>query len=407
MEIEILPGTTTNLWTYNGVFPGPMIRATVGDTLIVHFENQLSESSTIHWHGMRVPNNMDGAPLVQDPVKPGESFTYEYVIRDAGTYWYHPHVRTNEQVERGLYGPLIVHEQQPPAYDAERVLVLDDIRLEDDGSRSPFLDINPDNMHGRNGNLLLVNGKAGDSTEEITIRPGTVERWRILNTANARFAELEFPGLEWRVIALDGGFVKKSFTPDSLMVAPGERYDVEVRLADGVGTVKGALDYIVPMFDGEEVVFTPITLFQVASDGQSPLERREIPLPEVHMPNWPASTDHIVVELDGGHVGMGIKWFLNGDVWGDHTPVQVELDKVYTIDFVNKSFVDHPMHIHGHFFKVVSPEGAYPGLKDTVIVPGESTVRIKILFDNPGKWMYHCHILEHAKVGMMSVIEVK
>ncbi len=412
MDIELLPGTTTRLWTYNGLFPGPMIRAKQGDRLIVHFHNNLPETTTVHWHGMRLPNAMDGSPMVQDPVEPGGTFEYEFTLTDAGTYWYHPHIRTNEQVERGLYGAIVVHERQPPEYDVERIFALDDIRLvPETGDLAAFTEMPPDNMHGRHGNVLLINGAPVDEKQELAIRPGSVERWRLLNSANGRFAEIDVPGAEWRVIASDGGILPEPYTTQTLTIAPGERYDIEVRWKPENSNDTAKFRYHVPVIENDEVVIWPVTMLNIVSTQEPELEEHEIRLPIVTLPDYPVlAHPTMVVELDGGHMSDGtVKWFLNDKAFGDHEPIMVDLDSHHVIDFVNKSPFDHPLHIHGHFFKVIDKIGTTEertGYKDTVVVPGEETVRISMIFDNPGGWMYHCHILEHAKVGMMGVIMV-
>jgi len=138
-EMEIVPGTTTPVWTYGGSLPGPLIKAKVGDRLIVHFKNNLPDSTSIHWHGVRVPNNMDGVPNVtQDPVPAGGEFTYDFILRDAGTYWYHPHINTAAQVGWGMYGPIVVEDpNDPEVFGDELVLVLSDMSLDENGQFLP------------------------------------------------------------------------------------------------------------------------------------------------------------------------------------------------------------------------------------------------------------------------------
>ncbi|HIA04673.1 MAG TPA: multicopper oxidase family protein [Myxococcales bacterium] len=411
-EHVFIEDTVTPMWTYNGQFPGPAIQARVGDRLIVHFTNNLPDSTTVHWHGLRVPNEMDGAPLVQQPVQPGETFTYDFKLKDAGSYWYHPHVQTHIQVERGLYGPIVVHEAEPPAYDVERIVFLDDIRLEMDGNRSPFNLTHPERMHGRYGNVLLLNGKAVDEGDSLALRHGVVERWRVMNSANARTAQLDLMAAEWRVIASDGGLVPEPFTTELLQIAPGERYDLEMRWNPESAEDSGELRYWVPVVENEQVKLAPIVLQTLFSNDEEALAAHDVELPEVTLPEWPVEDmPTITIELDGkpGFNGQ-IQWMLNGKVYGQHIPIKVDLGSYHTIDIVNKQAQVHPMHIHGHFFQVISRNGKpvvnEAGFKDTVMVGAKETVRLSILFDNPGQWMYHCHILEHAKMGMMGVIEV-
>src|SRR5687767_2678699 len=133
-EVTLIDGKRLRVWAYNGQVPGPTLRVRLGDTLRVKFTNKLPQETTIHWHGVRVPNAMDGVPhATQPPIKPGETFTYEFTPKDAGTFWFHPHVRSSEQVERGLYGLLIVDDKQPPPYSRDVTWILDDWLLGPDG----------------------------------------------------------------------------------------------------------------------------------------------------------------------------------------------------------------------------------------------------------------------------------
>jgi len=410
-ELTFFSGSPAEMWTFGDSMPGPTIQARVGDRIIVHFTNDLPDATTIHWHGMRVPNDMDGSPLVQDPILPGETFTYDFIAPDAGTYWYHPHMMTHMQVERGLYGAFIVHEAEPPIFDGERIIFLDDIRLDEDGTRADFTMGHPDRMHGRHGNVLLLNGVPVDEDGTVELVPGAIERWRILNSANAREAVIDLDGAAWRVIATDGGLIPEPYTTEYLMVAPGERYDIEVVWAPKSLSHQGKLRYWVPTVQGDAMVYAPFTLLTLTPSDDIPMGSHTIELPEVVLPVWPVSElPTLEVELDGVlGADQKIKWMLNGEVYGEHTPVEVELGSYHTIDITNKAGQVHPLHIHGHFFQVISRNGApvhEPGLKDTVRVGGNEVVRIVIYFDNPGNWMYHCHILEHAKQGMMGVIEV-
>src|SRR5919201_6120508 len=175
VEWEYAPGRSLPGNTVNGQVPGPTIEAEVGDTLVVEFTNELSEPTTIHWHGLRVPADMDGTESVQRAVEPGESFEYRFAVPDAGTYWYHSHVNETEQLERGLYGALIVREPGEPTFDGERVLLLDDLKLGPDGDVAPFGDEH-EHHEGREGEVRLVNGR---QEPELEMRGGMIERWRV------------------------------------------------------------------------------------------------------------------------------------------------------------------------------------------------------------------------------------
>ncbi|MGH6900640.1 MAG: multicopper oxidase family protein, partial [Geminicoccaceae bacterium] len=193
----------TAVWAYNGTVPGPEIRARQGERLEVVVENRLDEATTVHWHGLRVPNAMDGVPhLTQEPIAPGENFVYAFDLPDAGTYWYHPHQRSFEQVGRGLYGPLIVDEREPIQVDRDVTWVLDDWRLLRDARISDDFGGFMDASHnGRVGNTVTVNGRI---LETFGVRAGERLRLRLINAANARIFGLEFHDHGPQVIALDG-----------------------------------------------------------------------------------------------------------------------------------------------------------------------------------------------------------
>jgi FtsP/CotA-like multicopper oxidase with cupredoxin domain len=215
----------TDLWLYNGTTPGPMLTVTKGDELIVNFFNKLDQPTTIHWHGIRNLNEMDGVPdLTQVPVDPGEEFTYRFPVRDAGTFWYHAHSKAWEQVTRGLYGPLIVREPDANPGVEDITLVADDWRLTEDYQfHEESLGSMMDWSHqGRLGNWLTINGQ---SNPAIPIRAKNLARIRLINTANARSMTFEFDGKHFEVIALDGEPCSP-FVASEIMVAPAQRVDI-------------------------------------------------------------------------------------------------------------------------------------------------------------------------------------
>ena len=215
-------------WTYDGGIPGPLIRAHVGDRVIVHFTNDLPQPTTIHWHGVRVPIEMDGVPDVSQPeVKRGETFTYDFVVRDAGLYWYHPHVMSAAQVGFGLYGALLVDDPGDGVGVADQLtLVLSDIGFDRHGVLdSPDTGGSAGMVFGREGAYVLANGKI---LPTLRARSGAPQRWRIVNAAKSRFFLLDLEGQDFYVIGSDGGLQERPETTDSLLVTPGERVDVIV-----------------------------------------------------------------------------------------------------------------------------------------------------------------------------------
>ncbi len=389
------------LFGYNQQSPGPLIQARVGDEVIVHFTNNLAEPTTIHWHGLRIADEMDGTPRVQDPVQPGETFEYRFTVNDAGSYWYHPHIRGHEQVERGLYGSLIVHAADDPEYDAERFIILDDISLDGEGQIAPFsLDNHMVQMHGRLGNTLLTNGKMDDPIE-MSAEQGHVERWRLLNPSNARTMSISLSTGTMRVIATDGGLLEHPYETDRLEIAVGQRYDIEVRYPDA-----GAVQLLSNVFVRDESNEVVEAAFPVVDVTVAPSET------EMRVIEWPVFEpvaerpvdEAAAIIFDAVQDSDGIKWRLNG-VSHNEDPLFV-FDEGATVRFVldNQAGPEHPFHLHGQFFKVLG--GDEPGFKDTVLVPGQSKVEIEAYFDNPGHWMLHCHIQEHAALGMMAELHV-
>lgn len=220
------PYNETDVWCYNGLIPGPEIRVKQGDRLRVAFANDLAEETTIHWHGVRVPNAMDGVPhLTQKPVSPGSKFVYEFDALDAGTYWYHPHQRGFEQVGRGLYGPLIIEEAKPIRVDRDITWILDDWRLMKSAEISDDFANRHDMSHnGRVGNTVTINGLA---PEVFPVQKGERIRLRLINAANARIFELDFDKHQPVIIALDGQPVPPH-TPENgrIVLGPAMRVDL-------------------------------------------------------------------------------------------------------------------------------------------------------------------------------------
>ncbi len=396
-----IEGTTSPTWAYNDQVPGPLIQARVGDTLRVIFTNDLDEPTTIHWHGLRIDNEMDGVPAVQDPVQPGDTFTYEFVLPEAGSYWYHPHVRGHEQVERGLHGPLVVHEAEPPVVDKERYFVLDDVLLEDDGGFAGFGLGGMTGMHGRFGNYLLANGRTELLTD--TVRPGAVERWRVVNTANARLMYIDVTGADWRVVGVDGGLLEEPYTAKNLELPIGRRFDLEVVHREGETS---QLRVLIP---STRIGFDKYPMFEATVEGEA-LDTKVPEWPPAPLPAISSDVEEVELTLDAGSGGgMRMEWVINGLPYDESQPIPVSGSTPALIHLVNLTGMGHPFHLHGQFFEVVSRNGGpsdVPGPLDTVWVNGYDELDLYTTFDNPGLWMAHCHILEHAELGMMTSFEV-
>jgi FtsP/CotA-like multicopper oxidase with cupredoxin domain len=396
-QLALIDGGTASVWAYNGQVPGPMIQATVGDTVRVVFTNQLSEPTTIHWHGLRIDDAMDGVPAIQEPVKPGETFVYEFVPPDAGTYWYHPHMRAHEQIERGLQGALVVHEAEPPAVSKDRYFVLDDIAI---GARGEILPIglgHMDAMHGRHGNVLLLNGSTELATDVVT----GVERWRLVNTANARTMFADVTGADWRIVAVDGTLLEEPYTPNRMRLPVGRRFDLEV-VPHGEGEAV-ALEVLVPNGPG----FDRFPLFEGVPED---LDIEPVTWPVQALPEQRETTQELLLELNADTSGNTLQWSINGAVWGEGPDIPVDAQTPTKVVVRDLSGAEHPFHLHGQFFQVMSRNGEpsdVPGQMDTILVRGGDTLELYSDFDNPGRWMAHCHILEHAELGMMTQLVVE
>jgi len=382
----VAPGITVDAWTYNGTVPGPTIHVRQGDRVRVLFTNHLPEPTTIHWHGLRVPADMDGTESVQRAVEPGESFEYRFVVPDAGTFWYHSHVNETEQLERGLYGALIVRGPDEPVLDGERVLHLDDLKLDEAGDLAPFGD--PHEHHaGREGDVRLVNG---EQEPELEIAAGQVERWRIVNAANTRFVRLSIGGRPFTIVGSDGGLLTAPVEATEVLITPGERVDLAVGPFD-----EGELIEIEGLPYDRGKGETPRERFATLRVGPSAPSQASIPA-RLRQIEWLAADAAPTRTID-------LKALMHGGHHQRDEPVRVGELQVW--ELVNETSQDHPFHLHGFFFQVLDETA--PAWKDTVNVPRKSRATIAWLPDDrPGEWMYHCHILEHHAMGMMAHFSV-
>lgn len=404
---DIAPGKTIEAWGFNKQLPGPVIRAKKGDTVVVRLTNRLHEPTMIHWHGLRIPASMDGTGAVQKPIQPGESFEYRFVVPDAGTFWYHSHANETVQVERGMYGALIVEDDTDPVTDGERIFMIDDMKLDAENQFTKpgwFAPRIIERHDGREGDTLLLNGK---EAPVIDVHAGQTERWRFINSSSARYVLLHLGGKEFRIIGTDGGLLEHPRTATDVLMTPGERVDV----AAG------------PFVDGETF---PIESLPYHRSTYLTAERRQFAtvksgehkpsvafIPEilrtiVPLAQHDAQITRKVKLSVGPSVTDGMNFLVNGHVHVKDTPVKVGELQVWEVS--NTSLMDHPFHLHGFFFQVLEENGRpveYMAWKDTINLTPRSKVKIVWMPDNrPGKWMYHCHILEHHAAGMMATFEV-
>jgi FtsP/CotA-like multicopper oxidase with cupredoxin domain len=416
----------TPIWGYDGEVPGPTLRMKRGAELKIRIINELPDSTLVHWHGVRVPNAMDGVPhLIQEPIAPGKRFDYRFKPPDAGTFWYHTHFRSPEQLERGLYGPLIVEESEPVDVDRDVMLVFDDWRLKPDGGvdEASFGSLQDAAYHGRIGEHLTVNSRP---SLDIPVRGNERVRLRLLNAANARLVAVRIDQHRATVMAIDGQPAEPFAARDGrVILGPGNRVDVfvDATLAPGASAT---------VFLDTDSASVPIAkLIYEAGVPARPQPRAEPnPLPRNPLPERMdfARALKMNVPLEGGAMrseqtpaagptpGHGLDpksrvWSMAGQSSsGHHGPplFAVKRGRTVMLAFANRSAFPHAMHVHGHHFRLLDnlDDGWKPFWLDTVVVLPEQTARIAFVADNPGKWMLHCHRLEHADTGMAAWFEV-
>ncbi len=404
-------GRPTTAYAYNGMIPGPTIQARQGNRLIVHFENQLQEPTTIHWHGLRIPDAMDGTPETQEPVAPGGTFTYDFILPDVGSFWFHPHYNTVEQIEKGLMGTMVVHEADPaqtPVFDAERIMFTDDIKLGANGAIAAFAVSGMDIMHGRAGNTLLLNGTSELPT--LTVRSGTRERWRFFNGANGRTMSLSVEGATFAIISVDGGLLPQPLYVTKAELPIGARLDMDVIFDGAPGSTATLTSWVLMLDANNNVIEDPVPLALVNLTQEAAQEIRAVTLPTVTPYAPPLDvTPEKLLRLSGYNEMGQVIFTINDLAWPAVETWEVMQGTRTRVQINNALGMEHPFHLHGQFFHVIAPQDrvlATPGARDTILVPGGGSVTVEIEWSNPGMWMYHCHIPEHAEHGMMGHVMV-
>lgn len=413
--IELLAGKQTAALTFNGDFPAPIIRARQGQRIRIRFINRLDEATTIHWHGIRLENAMDGVPfLTQPPVQPGESFLYDFSCPDAGTFWYHPHVNSLTQLGKGLTGAFIVEEAQPVLFDHEAVVQLRDWRLDKEGV---FLPLSNPRQAARAGTLGTVKTVNGRIKPVLEIPAGGTVRARFLNLDNTRVYHLSFKDYPAQVLAHDGNAIAEPYPLKVRDTGAGMRLDV---------------GFIAPAEIGEEVIvydkkgrgYFEIFRFRTVAS-KLPLRTvvPSLPVNPIVAPDLAnAERLKLVFEWAGalspvqadGSVDHSF-WTINRRAWQGMSAAAIpaplarlKLNRSYIIELHNATPHHHPIHMHGITFTVLSSNKrditAYH--TDTVLLARNEKVKVAFVADNLGRWMFHCHVVEHMKTGLMGYISI-
>lgn len=399
VSLQVLPEgqSKTALWGFNGSSPGPELRMRQGDTLALRFENRTEQPSSLHWHGIRIENAMDGVPgLTQPLVQPGESFDYRFQLPDAGTYWYHSHHQSWEQVARGLYGPLIIDERDPPQVDADITVTLDDWRLDEDGTLMGGFGNRHDFSHaGRLGNYAMI------LPSQDTVRLGDRVRLRVINTATARIFPVRIEGLDAKIVALDGMPLAQPRALSDVQLAPAQRIDIIGDVTDQVGFYFVTRDQLHNMGS-----------LKIDGENSAPITSDIAALPAANIPAPTATPGQsLSLRMEGGamggrHAGDDI-WAFNGMSGLTDTPFATfKRGETAVIELINDTSFSHGIHLHGHHFHELSEDGTPGDLRDTSLVERSTSRKISVVFDNPGKWLLHCHMLGHQASGMKTWIEV-
>ena len=407
----------TQVWAYDAAVPGPQLRFKQGERLRIEVENGLPQETTVHWHGIRVPNAMDGVGgVTQPPIKTGERFAYEFTLPDAGTYWYHPHFASPGQVGRGLYGPLIVDEPASIAVDRVITWVLGDWRLDRSARIVDDFKSFMDASHaGRIGNTVTVNGAV---VESFDVTAGERIRLRLINAANARIFGLDFRGHQPLVIALDGHPVTPH-RPDNqrVVLGPAMRADILLDASAEPGSTHAVVD---DFYTRRAYRLLDLRYAKNRVRGRAGAEPPHLPRNPVSEPDLEKAERHRV-RFEGGMMGRmpmdrmrhGMAWMVNGRPISEHDHGEplftLAHGRSHVIEMVNDTSWHHPIHLHGHVFRLLTVNGKpspHRPLVDTVLLDPDTRAEIAFVADNPGDWMFHCHVLEHQASGLMALIRV-
>ncbi|MEW9122356.1 MAG: multicopper oxidase family protein [Thermotaleaceae bacterium] len=441
-SLKINKEVTVGVWTFNGSVPGSQIRVTEGEMVKINVKNELTEPISLHWHGINVPNEMDGIPgVTQNAVQPGESFTYEFSVTVPGTYMYHTHQNAVNQLDMGLYGSFIV-EPKVKTYDRDFTLMLDEwiskpqksnMTINENGS------MDHGNMSGMGHgdttsnqekqeteetgmghdmaiyDIFTINGKSGDSIESLKVKEGEKIRIRLANIGYLSH-NIHLHGHDFKVVAIDGQELNapQEIKDQLISIAPGERYDIEfiannpgqwyledhgdMKGTEGMKTLiqyEGNSNSNDQSKQGEELPAFTYSNYGVKEDGGFTLEQKY--------------DIEYTMNLNGNNENN--VWTINGNSFPDIEGLTIKEGDLVKVKLVNKSpnGVDHPMHLHGHSFQVLSKNGkpieGSTIIKDTINLNSGDEYIVAFKADNSGNWLFHCHDLHHATGGMVDIIK--
>ena len=456
MQLEINPvkkkigSKEIRMYGYNSQIPGTLIKVNQGETIFVNVTNNLDMETTVHWHGIRLKNQFDGVPMTtQEAIQPGRSFLYELTFPDAGIYWYHPHAREDYQQELGLYGNILVAPNNESYYNkvnGEEFIFLDDIQLTGNDITPVYKDKINQVLMGRFGNVMLINGK---ENYDLTVKNGEVVRFYLTNAANTRLFNFSIENTKLKIIGSDGGSYEKEFFANSVIISPSERSVVEA-LFDrpgeynvlhinpdntyNLGSIKVLDEDSDADYSNQFNTLKENAITQELEQYKSWLNKDpdvnlklDVDLPGMRMMGQMMQMNHadesglewedVMQMMNFGSTNNIIDWKITDTQTGlSNMKIQYKWkvgDKVkirITNDENSPHPMQHPIHLHGQRFLVLSIDGVPNNnlvWKDTVLVPTGKSIDILVDMTNPGKWMTHCHIAEHLSDGMMFEFEVE
>ncbi|MCF6303810.1 MAG: multicopper oxidase family protein [Rhodobacteraceae bacterium] len=409
----------TEIWGYDGKAPGPEIRVPQAARIQRKLLNSLNEPTTIHWHGIRIDNAMDGVPgVTQEAVQPNGEFSYDFTVPDAGTYWYHSHFNTTEQISRGLYGALIVEEPNAPEVDHDITVIVDDWRLDQNAQIDPdFKQVRDWTHGGRLGNFL----KATLTPALNEVKQNQRLRLRFICVATDRVMRLALVGMAGKIVALDGMPVDTPTPVEMLTLGPAQRADVIVDITGATGE-KAMIGFV-----GREQT---IVLASLDITGQASLAPRPeiMPLPAnpIQQLGTIEGAQITALNMEGGAMGglqsgiykgkrmtteelvqNGQIWTFNGVAGMPESPLaEISLGETLRIPIINDTSFAHAMHLHGMHFQEIFADGSFGPLRDTILIERQETREIAFTASNPGDWVFHCHMISHQAAGMMTWVRV-
>ncbi|MGO5014165.1 multicopper oxidase family protein [Niallia sp. Sow4_A1] len=439
---QLTKDISVDAWTFNGSVPGSQIRVKQGEKVKINLINELPDPVTIHWHGIVLPNKMDGIPgVTQNAVQPGETFTYEFTPQTPGTYMYHTHQDGVNQLDKGLYGALIV-EPKEKTYDRDYTLMLDewmsnpeegmdmsDMEGMDMGESDEMEGMDMDMDTSNDGasmtmddmseyDIFTINGKSGESIEPLKLKEGETVRLRLANIGYMTH-KMHLHGQKFKVVAVDGQEIENPEVIENqlISISPGERYDIEF-VADNPGEW-----YLECHGNMEGTAGMKVKLQYEGSSLSTDKPNQDIELPEFTYTNYGSSKDgkftlnqkydvEYTMNLNTEVLDNNMAYTINGKAFPNTENIMVKEGDLVKVKIVNNSNgEDHPMHLHGTSFQILSKNGkkleGASIVKDTVNLESGDEYEIAFKADNPGNWLFHCHDLHHASAGMVTMVKYK